>query len=458
MTSLTTSLIQGTTSSVAVKAPVACATTANITLSGEQTLDGITTSSSRVLVKNQTDTTENGIYISSSSSWERALDFDGSRDVVTGTKVFVVGGTTNALTQWYVSTASDPDPGDAMAFSQVTVPATVTITGLSAETSPASDDLMLISDTSESAANNKITLANFMKIITALTAETAPAADDELPLYDLSGTSADKITLANLFKVITNLTAETAVDSADELPIYDASAGTADKTTVANLLKGVTTLTDTAIASGDELLFIDVSDSNNAKKGNVSDIVSLAAAGGWVAIKTTTANNDATIDFVNGSNGVVLDSTYKAYIVSFTNIVPATDGADLVMRTSTDAGSSYASSSDNYEYQLVEALNGSIASKANSATATYILLFIDASNAATNGGANGSVRIDNPSAANKITVGITAYGVNSSPLPAAYSGMGYRNTAADVDAIRFMFDTGNITSGTFTLYGLKSAA
>src|SRR5688500_10888044 len=108
MTSLTTSLIRGTTGSVAVKAPVKAATTANITLSGTQTIDGVSiVADDRVLVKDQTDTTENGIYIASSSSWERALDFDGSRDVVTGTKVFVVSGTTNALTQWYVSTASD---------------------------------------------------------------------------------------------------------------------------------------------------------------------------------------------------------------------------------------------------------------------------------------------------------------------------------------------------------------
>ncbi len=459
MTSLSTSLIQGTTSAVAVKAPVKAATTANITLSAAQTIDGVSiVADDRVLVKNQTDTTENGIYIASSSTWERALDFDGSRDAVTGTRVFVISGTTNALTEWYVSTSSDPDPGDAMAFTQVTVPATISVTGLSAETSPASDDLLILSDTSESAANNKITLANFMKIITALSAETAPAVDDELALYDTSGASTDKITLANLLKVITNLTAETAVDDADEIAIYDESAGTADKATVANVLKATTTLTDTVIAATDEILFCDVSDSNNAKKDTVQGIIDLVTAtGGWIPIKTITAANDATMNFVNGVSGVVLDSTYKAYVVVLTNIVPATDGADLVLRTSTDAGSTFAASSDDYEYQLVQGLNGSVTSKANSTTATYILLFVDASATATNGGVNGIVQIDNPSAANKITVGITAYGVNSSPLPSTHVGMGYRNTAADVDAIRFLFDTGNITSGTFTLYGLKGA-
>ena len=212
------------------------------------------------------------------------------------------------------------------------------------------------------------------------------------------------------------------------------------------------------LAATDLILVEDADASNAQKKTTVQGILDLVTAGGLVPIKTVTASNVASVDFVNGSGGVVLDSTYKAYVVSFENIVPATDGADLVMRTSTNAGSSYASSSDDYEYQLVEGLNGSIASRGNSTTATYILLFIDASSTATNGGVSGSVRIDNPSAANKITVGVDCHGVNSSPLPAAYIGTGYRNTAADVDAIRFLFDTGNITSGVFTLYGLASAA
>ena len=49
MASPTTDRRQGLSGAVAFKAPVACATTANITLSGEQTLDGVLTSASRVL-------------------------------------------------------------------------------------------------------------------------------------------------------------------------------------------------------------------------------------------------------------------------------------------------------------------------------------------------------------------------------------------------------------------------
>ena len=71
MASSTTDRRLGLTGGLAFKSPVACATTANITLSGEQTIDGVTTSASRVLVWKQTDATQNGIWKTSSAAWTR---------------------------------------------------------------------------------------------------------------------------------------------------------------------------------------------------------------------------------------------------------------------------------------------------------------------------------------------------------------------------------------------------
>ncbi|SLN74665.1 hypothetical protein ROJ8625_04077 [Roseivivax jejudonensis] len=74
--------------------PVAAATTGNITLSGEQTIDGVTTSGSRVLVKDQSDAAENGIYVSASGAWSRATDMNAAAEV-RAALVYVDGGTTN---------------------------------------------------------------------------------------------------------------------------------------------------------------------------------------------------------------------------------------------------------------------------------------------------------------------------------------------------------------------------
>jgi hypothetical protein len=75
------------------------ATTANITLSGEQTIDGVLTSASRVLVKNQSTAANNGIYISSASAWSRATDMSTWAEVPAAA-IFVESGTVNADLGW----------------------------------------------------------------------------------------------------------------------------------------------------------------------------------------------------------------------------------------------------------------------------------------------------------------------------------------------------------------------
>lgn len=107
MTSATTDQIGGLTGSVAVKPPCRVSTTANITLSGLQAIDGVTVvEGDRVLVKNQSTTSQNGIYVASSGTWQRSADFDGNRDVVKGTRIQVHSGAVGAGV--YKVTTADP--------------------------------------------------------------------------------------------------------------------------------------------------------------------------------------------------------------------------------------------------------------------------------------------------------------------------------------------------------------
>lgn len=99
-------------------------TTANITLSGEQTIDGETTSTSRVLVKNQTLPAENGIYTSGAGAWTRTTDADTYAELVQA-YVLVTTGTANEGTGW-LCTASPGgtigvDPINFVQFSSATV-------------------------------------------------------------------------------------------------------------------------------------------------------------------------------------------------------------------------------------------------------------------------------------------------------------------------------------------------
>lgn len=96
--------IAGQITGIDAKESVRAATTANITLSGTQTIDGVSVvATDRVLVKNQTSDFQNGIYVVNAGAWTRAEDMDSWDEVPSGF-VFVEEGATLADTGW-VATA-----------------------------------------------------------------------------------------------------------------------------------------------------------------------------------------------------------------------------------------------------------------------------------------------------------------------------------------------------------------
>jgi hypothetical protein len=96
--------VDGLIAGLSWKDTVRLATTANITLSANQTIDGVLTATGdRVLVKNQTTPALNGIYIADPSLWARATDADIEAELLNAA-VFVSAGTVNADTAWVMST------------------------------------------------------------------------------------------------------------------------------------------------------------------------------------------------------------------------------------------------------------------------------------------------------------------------------------------------------------------
>ena len=106
MVSASTDRFDGAQFDLGMKVPVVAVTNAAITLSGLQTVNGVAVvADDRVLVKDQADSSENGIYNAASGAWSRAPDFDGNRDVTNGTLVI------SAITPWvgfYQVNATNP--------------------------------------------------------------------------------------------------------------------------------------------------------------------------------------------------------------------------------------------------------------------------------------------------------------------------------------------------------------
>lgn len=104
------------------KTAVRAATTANLTLTTEQTIDSVVAvTGDRVLVKNQTTGSENGIYIISTGAWTRATDFDSSSDIKAGVQIFVTEGGTQGDTLWHLTTDNPITLGStSLTFTQFT--------------------------------------------------------------------------------------------------------------------------------------------------------------------------------------------------------------------------------------------------------------------------------------------------------------------------------------------------
>jgi hypothetical protein len=88
-----------------VKQSVRATTTANIALSGTTTIDDVVlVVGDRVLVKNQSTASQNGIYVVAAGSWARATDADSNDKVTSGMFCFVEEGTVQGDSGWVLAT------------------------------------------------------------------------------------------------------------------------------------------------------------------------------------------------------------------------------------------------------------------------------------------------------------------------------------------------------------------
>jgi hypothetical protein len=122
------SYVDSTAVGLVVKGAAKAATTANITLSGAQTIDGVSiVAGERVLVKNQSSGVNNGIYVCASGSWTRATDMATTTSAASA-YVFVEQGTANGGSGWFCTNVvgSAVVDTDSLVFSQFSSAGNVT--------------------------------------------------------------------------------------------------------------------------------------------------------------------------------------------------------------------------------------------------------------------------------------------------------------------------------------------
>jgi hypothetical protein len=195
---------------------------------------------------------------------------------------------------------------------------------------------------------------------------------------------------------------------------------------------------------------------NSAQAVTFANALAGSTGASLVLIQRQTPSSVATCDFTTG-----IDSTYDEYLFTLNNVVPANEASGLVVRVSEDSGSTWKSGASDYSW----ATNGTNDSggSASTGTASDTSMYLAASgvsNTASEGGYNGEMRIFNPSGstAKKVITALGGYYRTTSTilLVNAMSGR-YKGSSNAVNGIRFLFASGNITSGTIALYGVKKS-
>lgn len=197
----------------------------------------------------------------------------------------------------------------------------------------------------------------------------------------------------------------------------------------------------------DEDDFASDSDTKAPTQQSTKAYVDSATQQDVVLIETQTASSSATINFTT------LSTDYRNFKIVFDSVVPATDGAQLYIRTSSNGGSSYDSGASDYQY--VRHLAVTTSSSAFAATTTHIVATGSGVGSSTGEAANGEVILFYPAGTSYTYVRAEASYMDNLGRPDLSATAGLRASSADVDAIQFLFSTGNIASGTFKLYGYK---
>lgn len=187
------------------KDAVRVATTANITLSGTQTIDGVSVvAGDRVLVKNQSTGSQNGIYVCASGAWSRATDADNTTadsEVKTGMSVIVSEGTTYADQIWTLTTNGAITIGTtALTFAQSGTGTTYTQgTGISISGNTISIDTAVVvrkfSQTIGDGSSTSIAVTHSLGT-KDVTVSVRQVSDDAHVQCDIVSTSTSQVTLS----------------------------------------------------------------------------------------------------------------------------------------------------------------------------------------------------------------------------------------------------------------------
>jgi hypothetical protein len=171
-----------------------------------------------------------------------------------------------------------------------------------------------------------------------------------------------------------------------------------------------------------------------------------SSAGNFVLLSSQTASTTASIAF----SSTFITNAYAINAVIFHDVIPVVDGASLHLTYSTNNGSSYLAT--NY-VSATWGINYSATTWANMNTTTYVIVSVGISNSA-GYGLSGIIYLFDLATGNTPTSHGTAMKPPVGTAVPNASLFSSAQTTTLINNIKFAFDTGNISSGVISLYGI----
>ena len=196
-----------------------------------------------------------------------------------------------------------------------------------------------------------------------------------------------------------------------------------------------------------------------------SGLIKAVAAGGgtWVEIKSLTASADGTLDFIDGTDDVVLDSTYPVYCFRFTNIHPATNNVAFSFQGNAAGGSGFNETITSTDFISQHSEDDSAtelgyAAANDQADGTAFQTIAQLVGNGNDECASGLLWLFGPSSTSSVKhfYANTNHYRQDDYTREHFTG-GYFNTTSAIDEIQFKFSSGNIDDGKIKMFGIKDS-
>jgi len=214
----------------------------------------------------------------------------------------------------------------------------------------------------------------------------------------------------------------------------------------------VADFTEVVVTASDSILLGDATDGGNTKRDTVQGILDLAGGGGLIYLAKVTASGSSTVDFLNN-----FSSTYDNYVIFMDGVIMSTENVG-VLHIRTVTGGSSVQTGANYSYCFSARTDAGADNHHNGSGQIYAKIQPVGTGTGTGENYGGRIEIYGVNEASNYTLANVQYSIfgKDERVESGHGAFCWEVVTA-VTGVQFVPNTGTISEGNFTLFGVAKA-